>query len=196
MVLSYCYTSRTVQLALLYGYSWLSYKRISCDGMLQASFRLLTLYENSKIVFVSIISKVNFSLNTAKVLLLKKKGLSNVGHVIIPFHSIQVSREIRGQGNCRTSSDVARLCNDICACIDSRDQSFIPDRHRGRKIEISLECAKSPRRKIVFPRFAVHSCTLRRYNCRRGWNFIDFIGSTTRIVSGLGHTRRPAAGET
>lgn len=106
MILSYCYTSRTVQLALLYGYSWHLYKRIRCDRMLQASFRLLTLYENSKIVFVSIISKVNFSLNTAKVIvsLLKKKGLSNVGHVIIPFHSIQVSREIRGQGNCRTSS--------------------------------------------------------------------------------------------
>lgn len=47
MFLSYYYTSRTVPLTVLYRYSWHSYKRIRGDGMLQASFRLFTFYENS-----------------------------------------------------------------------------------------------------------------------------------------------------
>lgn len=58
--LLYYYTSRTVWSAL-YGYCYCIRKRIRCDGMLQSSFRLLTLYENSKTIFVSIMLEVNFT---------------------------------------------------------------------------------------------------------------------------------------
>lgn len=85
-----------------------------------------------------------------------------------------------------------RLRNDICTLIRS---IIIPDRHRGSGGSEFLSSARNHRDGKLFFRDPPYVAA-RGYDCRRGWDFIDFIGNIARIVSGLGRTRRPAPGET
>lgn len=166
------------------------------------SFRLLTLYENSKTIFNSI-TEVNFTEYRESNRTTARKGggeeersFENVRHLIIPFHFTAAFRGTRPR----------KLYNDRSSRQDLDDAIMqrhlhvhwfagpinypIPDRHRriGRSEFLSSVRNRWDGKLFFRDLCRIRSCTfyVQLYNCRRGWNFIDFIGNTARIVSGIG----------